>query len=552
MKNLSRPLVITASIALGLLGGVALRMWLHPAVTTATAPTTSAPAATGTSSQTTVAKGKLNLTSSLADKLQQDLALSGGVERWLHWVAAIENAGLEDLPDLARLTRNTPAAQRLLAARWIELNPQHLFNTLNAANAQEQGLPVGELASLLFAEWPKRDPQAVRAALSQPSTLANSYRHRAVEVFMEQDPELGITVMSEWHISDYYPGTDGIVKWATANPQHAIEFTLAHPAGQFTQSIMETIGKSWGQSDPAAAMDFISKSTAVGKSANGFSAAVLKLWADNDLTAAGGWLAAADESTRDRLSPSFVESWAAKDPTAALAWCQQSLEGTAQDQAITGLIKGMAAKDIPAAAALVTALPPSPIRTTASIAMMHAWFLNSSGDTPAPPAAIAWFSSLDPDSITKALENEGWRWGYSDPQSLSEFLKTPAGAHAPLNLINSLARNLVAKDPAAALTWADQLPTAQQPAAQRAVFEQWQQNQPAAALHWLTQLPTTDTRRQPLLDAAILNLISSSDGPAQLAQSLPTADHPHARQFLSTLPIPEDKRTALLKALDSP
>src|SRR5439155_9461993 len=106
--------------------------------------------------------------SPLTTKLARDLSMSSGVTRWLYWLEAIENAKLADFPRLAQLARGNSTAIRLLAARWIDVNPRHLFNTLVASSNDKQNFPVSELANALFAEWPKRDPDAVVAALSGP------------------------------------------------------------------------------------------------------------------------------------------------------------------------------------------------------------------------------------------------------------------------------------------------------------------------------------------------------------------------------------------------
>ena len=73
---------------------------------------------------------------------------------------------------------------------------------------------------------------------------------------MKNDPELGLRTMSAWHVDNYGTATDGIAKWAAANPRHAAEFALAHPAGYATQNAMEVIGKAWAKTDPGAALSF--------------------------------------------------------------------------------------------------------------------------------------------------------------------------------------------------------------------------------------------------------------------------------------------------------
>src|SRR4029077_4363905 len=98
--------------------------------------------------------------SPLATQLERDLSLSKGVTRWLYWMDALGKALPSDFPRLAKLTKGKRELERMVARRWAEKAPRHLFDTLVAAAKFSRGLPVGTLASALFEEWPKRDPEA--------------------------------------------------------------------------------------------------------------------------------------------------------------------------------------------------------------------------------------------------------------------------------------------------------------------------------------------------------------------------------------------------------
>jgi len=109
--------------------------------------------------------------STLTTKLERDLAKSSGVTRWLYWLEALEKAAPADFTRLARLAQNNPAALQFVAARWAEIAPRHLFDSLVAAARDGRGLPVQQLVRVLFEEWPKRDPEAAIAALNEPGNL---------------------------------------------------------------------------------------------------------------------------------------------------------------------------------------------------------------------------------------------------------------------------------------------------------------------------------------------------------------------------------------------
>src|SRR5215204_5324762 len=70
--------------------------------------------------------------SPLATKLERDLSMSSGVTRWLYWLEALEKARPSDCPRLAELAKGNSPLLRLVASRWVEMDPQHMFDTILA------------------------------------------------------------------------------------------------------------------------------------------------------------------------------------------------------------------------------------------------------------------------------------------------------------------------------------------------------------------------------------------------------------------------------------
>jgi len=196
--------------------------------------------------------------SPLATKLERDLSMSSGVTRWLYWLEALEKAAPADFPRLARLAKGNSTAMRFVAARWVELDPRHLFDTLIAASKSGGGFPSDELAAVLFEEWPKRDPEAAITALTKADDFGaiGRWRMEVATTLVDTDVERGLWLMSEWRIESSAPHMTAIAKWATADPRHAAEFTLENPAGHASRRTMETIGKAWARTDPGGALGF--------------------------------------------------------------------------------------------------------------------------------------------------------------------------------------------------------------------------------------------------------------------------------------------------------
>ena len=202
---------------------------------------------------------RFNDDSPLTTKLERDLSMSSGVTRWLYWLQALEKAAPADFPRLVRLAQNSPTALRFVAARWAEVAPRHMFETLIAASKNPRGFPVADLGNLLFKEWARHDADGMIAALNEheDAGLRRTWRDDAALSLCVHDPERGLRLMSEWHVR-IGPLMTGIAPWAASNPRHAAEFALENSGGWISEYIMETIAKEWAKSDPGAALEFAS------------------------------------------------------------------------------------------------------------------------------------------------------------------------------------------------------------------------------------------------------------------------------------------------------
>jgi hypothetical protein len=356
--------------------------------------------------------------------------------------------------------------------------------------------------------------------------------------------------MSEWRIDNYRPHmTAGVVKWAAAEPRHAAEFALAHPAGHASQAALETIGKEWAKTDPAHAMGYAAaKSGQLGET---LANSILKNWAGRNLNEAADWLARADAATRNRLSPAFVESWARQDAGGALAWCEANLTGRNFAQAVGELAKGAAEGDVVGAAGLVTEMKPSSARAEAAVGVAQKWFPDSLSRTAVPPEAIEWIKSLDPDSLRRVLEQVHSRWAESDPKSMAAYLASTSSDNVPGHVYPNLARNMVRQNPVETLEWASRLSEKDGLSAGSRAFTEWRYSQPESAMKWLNDLPAADVRRQHFFQNAIRSLAHDSQAVNQFA-ALTVTERATARDVIATMPLPEDRRASLLDALKPP
>jgi len=486
--------------------------------------------------------------SPLATQLARDLSLSGAVTNWLCWWSAIEKATLADFPRLALLAKANPTALKLVAERWAQVAPLHFFQTLVDASKSGAGLP-GELPRLLFDTWLKREPDAAIAALENTEDFPRraDWRREVASAVIQQNPEQGLKLFSEWHIENYGPDMKGIQSWAAANPRHAAEFAIANPAGYATTIALQMAGEEWARTAPEDALNFALAQN--GQPGSIIAKAALQTWATRDLNAAAAWLASADPATREEFSPPVVEAWAKQDPSSALAWCESNLAGTSLAQAVGGVFKGAAEKDQLGAAQLVAGMPPSPSRAEAAGAVASRWFPSFvATDKPVPPESIAWLSSLDPASIRRVLNEVSWQWAEADPSSMANFLRSVNGTEVPSYTYSILGKTMARKNPMDALAWADQLPDGRGVDAGSAAFSEWARSQPDFAMNWWSALAANDPRRQPFYESVVQQFAWDSQATAQFS-IFSALDPEAARKVIGDMHLDEQRRCALMNLI---
>jgi hypothetical protein len=555
MKILFNSLVIIVGAIVGLVVGFALR-GKQPSPSKAAAPATGRYESVNRRSSVkagTPTSVRLNDDSPLATRLEQNLSMSAGVTQWLHWLDALEKAVPGDFPRLFQLARGNSVARRFVASRWAEVAPRHMLDFLVVASKGGNGATVNELASILFTEWPKRDPDGAIAALSKADDFAMHpyWRFEVAYAMVDQDIERSLRVMGEWHADDIGFGPSGIAavsKWARKDPRHAAEFLFSQPPGYSVQSTIETVGKEWAKVAPAAALDFATSRS--GELSSMLAGSVVKEWASKNVGETADWLATTDERTRNRLSPAFVEAWAKQDTAGAMTWCAENLSGTSLARAVAGLMTGAAEKDVTGAAALVTGMEPSNARTEAALAVANKWFPHLSSDTRAGPEAVAWLGSLDGDTVKRVVEETAWGWATSDPRSMAAFLAQSSSDRVPPYAYELLGRELARKSPSESLDWANQLPEDRRLTAGGAAFAEWRSSQPEEAMKWLNELSSTDPRQNAYFESVVRSLAYHPQAAEQLA-AMTSAQQATARGVLEGMSLPAERRSRLIAALNS-
>ena len=485
--------------------------------------------------------------------LAEGLRVETGAKRWLLLLAATEEAKPSDMPGLILAAGKDSAAVRMLGARWAEMDPKHMFQSLYAEYLLPTDAPGSlperwALTDVLLEHWTKLDPAAVRKALNEVPNFSgrDNLRMTVVNHLMKNDVEMGMLAMQEWNIRHYIPDMKKVAEWALKDPARAAETVAKFGQEHAGREALKQVGKAWAQRDPEAGLRFAATLRAEARSALG--AELVTQWAERDLTRAAEFVAnQKDVSFRSALAQGLATAWGKKDPAAALAWAEENLQGQARTEVIGGLVKAAAEKDITAAAELVAAMEPGAAQNRACASIFEAWFKKGSEHR---NAAIEWLAGVGDSSARQAaMERVQWDWFWREPDAVRAFVNGPHGHLASDSIIQQVARAEARKNPEAALEWAKSLGTERAADARFAVFEGWLSSRPEAAGDYVRKMPAGEERTRAIRMVAGNLIWQSTQQAAAWYHSLSSADQEMARQIYDGATLTPDKRKELNEAL---
>ena len=486
--------------------------------------------------------------------LQNSIKSGTGATRWLQLLSTLENAKAEDMPGLIRVASSDSAMIRMLAARWAELDPDHMFRSIYADYMLPEGAPSTLpsrhiLSDVLFEQWTKSDLKAAIKALTDVPDFSGREQLRMTvsDRVMQVDVEEGLRVLKEWSVQNYLPDMKKVAEWAGKDPQHAAEVVLSLGENYGSREALKQVGKAWGQRDPGGGLRFAAGLDAGMRGALGSE--IMASWAASDLRSAVAFATdEADLSLRASVSRGLVSAWAKSDPAAALAWSQEHLRGVNRAETIGGLIKTAAEKDLTAAADLAAGMEPGVAQNKACVSIFETWFNKGPEQR---DAAFTWLAALpDSEAQRAALERVQWNWAWKDPDAVKDFISGPHGSLASSNLINQVARNQAARNPETAMEWARSLPAQQSAEARRAVFDSWLSMRPQNAAEYARNLPAGPERETAIRSVSQTLVYQSPEQAVSWYRKLSVEDQKLAREVFDGVGLPSDRRQQLNEALN--
>ncbi len=375
------------------------------------------------------------------DTFSKTIRNGTGPERWLALLSEAEHATAADMAGLVRLADKDEAMVRMLAARWAELDPRHMLNTLYADSLLPAGsadhLPgASTLRDVLLEEWTKSDlAGAVTALTDVPDfSMRGSFRQALANSVMQSDVERGLRLMSEWKIS-LISDLGKVSAWAARDPRHAAEIALPLSGFYSGPALLKEVGKVWAKSNPAEGIEFAAGLTPDSRVSLGSE--IIERWAERDLAAAVAYAGTQPEAMRTALAQGLVAIWGKSDPATALAWSQQNLKGRTRSEVIENLVTAFAEKDLAGAGGLVAGMESGGAQNRATVALFETWLKKGASER---ETAFDWLAGVpDAEARRAAIDKVGWTWAVGDPAGARDFIASPHGDMASPNMIRLVA-----------------------------------------------------------------------------------------------------------------
>ncbi|MFP6887271.1 MAG: hypothetical protein VB997_06890 [Opitutales bacterium] len=252
---------------------------------------------------------------------------------------------------------------------------------------------------------------------------------------------------------------DAVRAMDAGNAQQVIAAFEALPTGYGRHLEMKLLMRSWSTFDPVAALAY----------------------ANEKLDA---------KSERRFAVAEALAEWASRDANAALDWAKAQNEDKERDNPLlAGVIKGVAEKDLEAAAKMFFELPPGNARWQASHHLVQK-YVEQGVDS-----AIAWADRIPPDDLNfreVLLGQVGSMIAKKDPSRAAEWADTLAVGEARNRIVNTVLGHWVSQAPAEASTWTAKI---DDPNTRRHAMTQmanyWGVRDPVATAQWLNTFPAS-------------------------------------------------------------
>jgi hypothetical protein len=366
---------------------------------------------------------------------------------------------------LAAIGRTDPDRALALAAELAKTREERaiysaLFAQLAAAD------PVGAAARLSLVPAGEGRGNALRA-------LADGWAHADLPAALAWAQKLNPT--------DRAPAMETVITTLVAtDPLRAVDLAQQNLSGAAFERTLLSALQALARTDPKSAAALVS-TLAPGEARTQASYFVARALATESPSGAMAWAQTLPVGeVRARVLNNILDIWAAKDPVAAGQEVVKMAGGAEQEMTAAHLATLLAANP-PSAIAWAQSLANEAARSAAVVNLASAWAQRD------PSAAARWAGSLEPvDVRNTALNGAISYWVLQDSDAARNYIFGLSG-ETQVSAAAHLAPALAQRDPVAAITWSQTLPSAEaRESALTAAYARWLTNEPAAARSWLS------------------------------------------------------------------
>jgi hypothetical protein len=376
-------------------------------------------------------------------------------------------------------------------AEGIEALDDRLRSLASITSERERTFRIMEWSRQLS---PAECEAAFRAAKKLPRRSSLDLLAALGRRWAEVDPAgaaaFGLAARKDDPPTSYSPFLDGVIEqWSRANPERAMAWLRAQPAGFQQRGMLNTLAKTVAETDPASALKLLQ--LVPNPQASDLVETIFEDWASKDPPAA----AAAATAYRNTDNRNFnalsqvASSWADADPKAALAWAQGLSSDMEREAATRAAALQWASADPPAFFAWARNLPDAAQR--ASLLGSGLSILAESD----LPTVMEQIQSM-PDSVERDHAVEATAQGLASSNALAaaQLLdQIPASPERSTSLAR-VCELWAASDPGAAFDWLAQRATIPHTLGLTEAFGNWMQTSQTDALAWAQALPAGESR----------------------------------------------------------
>ncbi|MFP4068719.1 MAG: hypothetical protein ACLFVC_00930 [Opitutales bacterium] len=298
-----------------------------------------------------------------------------------------------------------------------------------------------------------------------------------LEGMLQQMGRRGMGSISDW-MMPYHVFT----AWVEKNPQNAYKFFEEEANPMQQQMYGSSLFSAWAATDPEGALAAVEGIEDKSKREQAYGAIAMSI-AGRDPNRAFDLLESREESNAWQYQTVFM-LWAGQNQDAALAKIESMEIGEERTHAMSGLIQGMASKDIDRAAAMAMSLDRDQERERALQTILHTW-VNQDME-----GALEFVGRLEEgEPKNRLIQGSVWALARADPERALEFVHSNMTGRAQDHAVSNVIRQMAREGPEEAARVVAGLPYGRVYSNSiEAIAREWGGEDPMAALAWAESL----------------------------------------------------------------